>query len=424
MSDEIAKRIVALGEVSSLEEVSTIVGCSVDDLLTWKSDSSALTKGPPFDVGAIVWDLLAAKRISVERFTSGAGNVYHPDSLLALAKHIVISSVRTAEIKDLVEDLKEDPSLEKLLNEGDPDRLATAIEMTAEMKRKKWEPIDKMNSITVAVARPKTASLFFDRVWTLDRSIPGSIGIRTGTIDEKIALGLVDTIIGQMASRITDTDARKEKLKEVETKLTSPDFESQFAAFYSSLIVPILQRMTSRPIQTYVAGEASLKQMYREGDISMVIASLDSIQWIDEDQLSWEHVGAIREDPNAVRQLKRMLHWLDAEMSGKSLAFIKDDINLRIDEFEDVTKKHGIKLIKGAFGTLLDVNLWNTLIGTVIGSSIDPHAGALIGFSAGLTLQGTRVVFETINLHKELKATRDASPIAFLHKIKSVVANE
>lgn len=151
----------------------------------------------------------------------------------------------------------------------------------------------------------------------------------------------------------------------------------------------------------------------------MVIAALESLDWIDEEHLTWDQVAEVRKDEESIVALKRMLHWLDAEMAGKPVSYVADEIQLRLSEYESATKKHGIRLARGAFGTFLDVKLWNTLLGTIVGGKIEPNHGALVGFLAGIALQGCRVAFETINLHLETKAKLDENPMAFIHYVNN-----
>jgi hypothetical protein len=64
------------------------------------------------------------------------------------------------------------------------------------------------------------------------------------------------------------------------------------------------------------------------------------------------------------------------------------------------------------------------VLGTIVGGKIEPNHGALIGFLAGIALQGCRVVFETLNLHLESKTKLDENPVAYIHHLKNKSLSE
>ena len=405
-------------DVGTIDEVATIIGCSAKELIDWRKGSKTLSSGPPFKVGAIALELLALKYLSSDVLSKESSS--NPsDMLLSLAAHIVQGSIKQAALGDFIENASEDPSLKQVLAAGDGESLKDAIRMTGRIKAKTWEPVNYNDSLVVAVARPKTAALFFDRVWTLDREIPGAIGVRSGGVDERIALGFFDNLVNEIAAYEVDDKKREEKLQKADELLSSPEAEATICKALTGLLGTSLAKLTKQPVQAYYASDENLKTVYEIGSTPMIIATIQTMQWIDEAGLTWEHVREIRSDLNATKQLKRMLHWLDSDMAGKPLSYIADEIEIRLVDYRQATEKHGIKLANRAFGTLLDVKLLNTLIGSVLGGQIHPEGGPLIGFLGGLALQGVRVVFETLNLHFEQNANLQSNPVAYLHTVES-----
>lgn len=54
------------------------------------------------------------------------------------------------------------------------------------------------------------------------------------------------------------------------------------------------------------------------------------------------------------KKFRRLVHWLDAEMVGKSVRFIEDEIAQRLDDYALATRKHGIETILGTLQATID----------------------------------------------------------------------
>ncbi len=418
MDTKLFNKFMDRPDVATLSELAVILRCPLAKLESVQQQVKSLASGPPYRVGFAVLELLAAEHITLEDI--GQTEISQPsEALLAIGAQVVSSSLREAAFGDFLENILDAPKLKRVLFQGDSESLSDAIRMTGSVKKKQWAPVEKSESLVMALSRPLSAALFFDRVWTLDREIPGTIGFRCGDINERIALGLLDGLIEDFSKLEANENVRNEKLEKADEFLRSPAVESQLSKAFGGLLAPAFERLTVRPVQTYFASEENLRGTYAIGSTPMVIAALESLEWIDETHLTWEQVAEVRKDTQSVLALKRMLHWLDSQMAGKPVSFVADEIQLRLTEYENATRKHGIKLVKGAFGTFLDVKLWNSLLGTIVGGKIDPNHGALIGFLAGVALQGCRVVFETLNLHLESKAKLDENPVAYIHHLKN-----
>lgn len=61
-----------------------------------------------------------------------------------------------------------------------------------------------------------------------------------------------------------------------------------------------------------------------------------------------------RDDEDSQGKYKRFTHWLDKNMVGKSQSFIEDEISIRLENYEQALKKHGIKTILGTIQEALD----------------------------------------------------------------------
>ena len=77
----------------------------------------------------------------------------------------------------------------------------------------------------------------------------------------------------------------------------------------------------------------------------MIVAALSGLQVVDENSTDWSQVLEFRRDEGAKRKYRRFRHWFDAEMVGKSRAFIEDEIAIRLEDYDWAVRKHGLKTV-------------------------------------------------------------------------------
>ena len=75
------------------------------------------------------------------------------------------------------------------------------------------------------------------------------------------------------------------------------------------------------------------------------MACLENLQIVNEENTNWQQVLEFRSDSESKEKYRRMIHWLDGSMVGKSESFIQDELSLRIKDYEAAYKKHGFKTL-------------------------------------------------------------------------------
>jgi hypothetical protein len=221
MDTTLFNRFMDSPDAATLGELASVLRCPAAKLESIQSQVKSLANGPPYRIGFVVLELLAGNHVSLGDL--GSTEAAQPsDALLAIGAQVVNSSLREAEFGDFLENILDDPELKPVLLQGDSERLGDAIRMTGGVKKKRWAAVDRKESLVIAVARPLSASLFFDRVWTLDREIPGTIGFRCGDISERIALGLIDGLIDDFSKLEANQEVRKRMLNSADEFLRSP----------------------------------------------------------------------------------------------------------------------------------------------------------------------------------------------------------
>jgi len=143
---------------------------------------------------------------------------------------------------------------------------------------------------------------------------------------------------------------------------------------------------------------------------------------VDESALTWEQVEQFRQDVDARKHYRRLVHWLDAEMAGKTTSFIADEISIRLDNYEAALRKHGMQTALGSLAALLDPGFL-AASSLAVGAAAVSGGGMLAAISAGglaLARGALAVVSKCIDLRDEVRKT---SEIAFVHELKVKMAD-
>jgi len=183
-------------------------------------------------------------------------------------------------------------------------------------------------------------------------------------------------------------------------------------SFYSQYGIPVIPIFSSARIRD---------ERYEEGKTQLIVSSLSNLKIVDEDKLKWSQVCEFRKDTEARKKYKRFLHWLNKEMIGKSHAFIEDDIALKLEEYEQSLKKHGIKTVLGIIEEVLDGKF---LTGTaVVTTGVSIVSNPMLGVLTGLSLTIGKV---SVKLAKVLLDVDDVrrgvnSEISWVYEAKKLI---
>lgn len=96
---------------------------------------------------------------------------------------------------------------------------------------------------------------------------------------------------------------------------------------------------------------------YRAGAYDVVLAALQNVPIPDERELSWEQILDMKQDRQSQIKLRRLKHWLDAEMIGRTPQYIADEIAIRLHDYQNALRKHGVATILGSLQTAIDAKV-------------------------------------------------------------------
>jgi hypothetical protein len=185
-------------------------------------------------------------------------------------------------------------------------------------KKKLFEQGDQ---VAVSFAVPKTSALCYERVFSFDFSAPHSIrAYEEMQIPDlygrrlEVAPGMGDPLVRDGYARLFS-----EKLKAAENGNFVPVYESK----------------------------EKMNKEFKNGNNEVVVYVLENLEIVDENKLSWSQVVDFRGDKDSRKAYRRMLHWMEKEMQGKTFNFIQDEVEIILSDYQIALKKHGIKTILG-----------------------------------------------------------------------------
>jgi len=235
----------------------------------------------------------------------------------------------------------------------------------------------------IALTSPKTAALCYDRVWSgLREDIPAGIGFRGHSAAESgllflVALTKALQALGSSASRLYleagqrliealgyDSVPDEQAMDRLSRKLAEG-----FANEYRIATTTIFREPRDRDLA------------YGEGAREAIVAVIQDVPVVAEEELTWEQVAEFRRDAEMLRSFRKLVHWLDSSLVGKSHGFICDEIAVRLDHYDVAIRKHGLRTKLGILSAVLDRKAVLTAsAATIAGGYVrEPLAGLLLG---------------------------------------------
>jgi hypothetical protein len=252
----------------------------------------------------------------------------------------------------------------------------------------------------IAPDNPKTAALFFDRIWfpfPHDKVLEDIVFY--GGTQFEIWSNVLSTL---MSGETLLSECELEKVLEnspirQEIELLKENNESALLA--RVVAEAFRQERGIDVIPIFTSGEA-MDRAYVAGDRRALLVAVESLNLINESELTWEHVIEIRRDTESTRKLRQLRHWADSLLEGKSVAYISDEIGVKLAEYEWTMRKHGIKTVLGSMQTILDSRFIGALsiLGCAMATGFGPKAGLLSATIPAMAKAGFSVGEALLNL--------------------------
>lgn len=234
-----------------------------------------------------------------------------------------------------------------------------------------YDRLNKNETCGISLLKPKTNALFFDRIWCpFLEDYPSAIGFSGYSKEEmkaSSALFIVSLLVQiwilsdlfksgtnrfpvQMIDRsniyrIAQMEFNDESMNDFITQISENAAKSISNFFYLNNDIVVTPSYSSTVTQ---------QKEYQPGNYSTIIASINSLKIVNEDNLDWEQVQQFRDDPEAKKKYRKFIHWLDKEMIGKEQSYVQDEIAGKLEGYEWALKRHGIKTVKGAIFRIIN----------------------------------------------------------------------
>lgn len=266
--------------------------------------------------------------------------------------------------------------------------------------------------VAVTLDIPKTAALLFDRLWcppVMDPMVP----------EELVVWGATETEIWPIVLMLA----------------LKPDWQKVQEVFGATAPISELWGPRSAPLERVtseaLARERGIKaipiyesmgdwgQDYHPGTSEVIVAALHDLKVVDESNLTWDQVTDFRNDSAAKVKLRRLQHWVEWSVMDKSPAYVRDELAVRLDDYEWALKKHGIKTIIGTATELLDPRFLGGVGAATVGLTVaGADFWAVVGAAGALV--GRIVLSVTTRLVELGDIRRGSCEVAFIHEAKKL----
>ena len=148
--------------------------------------------------------------------------------------------------------------------------------------------------------------------------------------------------------------------------------------------------------------------------------TLSKLNLIDASQAEWRQIIELRKDIESHRKLARLRLFIHKNYANCSFAYIEDDLSQRIEEYERVTKKFGLKTTLSSLSLLLDAKSLQASAGAGLVAGL--FGGPLVGLSAAAAIEIGKVAVNIAEKHHDLKDWQSGHELAFIFNTKKVLS--
>lgn len=140
--------------------------------------------------------------------------------------------------------------------------------------------------------------------------------------------------------------------------------------------------------------------------------TLSKLNLIDTSQAEWRQIIEVRKDTDSHRKLARLRLFIHKNYADCSFAYIEDDLSQRLEEYERVTKKFGLRTTLSSLSLLLDAKALQASAGAGLIAGL--FGGPFVGLSAAVTIEIGKIAVNIAEKHHELRDWQAGHELAFI----------
>lgn len=155
-----------------------------------------------------------------------------------------------------------------------------------------------------------------------------------------------------------------------------------------------------------------------EGDVTL---SITNIPLVDTKKGQWDQILEFRKDRDSRKKLRNLRLFLHTNYQGKTLAFIEDDLNKRLDEYYNACKDWGFETLTSSISALTDSkNLVELLEGSTCATLF---GGPLVGLATGASIELAKIVIMLAKKRHAFHKLKRDHDLAYLIEAKQQIVD-
>lgn len=140
--------------------------------------------------------------------------------------------------------------------------------------------------------------------------------------------------------------------------------------------------------------------------------TLSKLNLVDPSKAEWRQIIELRKDIVSHRKLARLRLFIHKNYADCSFAYIEDDLSQRIEDYERVTRKFGLKTTLSSLSLLLDAKALQASAGAGLIAGL--FGGPLVGLSAAAAIEIGKIAVNIAEKHHDLKDWQSGHELAFI----------
>ncbi len=152
----------------------------------------------------------------------------------------------------------------------------------------------------------------------------------------------------------------------------------------------------------------------RQASISDVYTTItmSKVPLVDVSSASWEQIMELRRDPEAKKKLRRLRLFLYENYVGKETAFIEDDLQRRLDDYDSAMRSLGLRAATSVLSVILDAkNLQSSIAAGIAGALWGGTAGAI---TSAAVIELGKIAIEIAKKRQDVHELQQGHDLAFI----------
>lgn len=154
------------------------------------------------------------------------------------------------------------------------------------------------------------------------------------------------------------------------------------------------------------------------------VLTLADLRVVDASHASWPQIAEFRRDREARRKLRRLRLFAYENYTGRSLAFVEDDLLTRVADYEESVRQWGFETVQGALSAVFNSKFTPVIVGgSIISSLFGGPSQAVASIATGATVMIGHVAVELTKQRFALQKLMRDNPVSFISYTRTKLGN-